>query len=494
MTTLKVPPIPEQPSEGLNQVAVIVSDYLSQGFALAELRRRLETAIPGKFHDLVGAFGLLAELLEERTADLSRAEGELDNEVALRLDAGQPRITTRDDVENTAQTRAAKLRTSNDAIVQNENRFRSIVELAADAIIIANASGHITLVNGSACQMFGYGADEMVGRLVEDLLPSELRTSHLKHREAFYADPKPRSMGEGFQIKGLRKDGSEFIAEASLTPFQTPEGLTVAATVRDVTEKRRLEHLAEEALAELQRSNAELEQFAYVASHDLQEPLRMVGSYTQLLARRYAGLLDDDAKTFIGFAVEGAERMQSLINDLLEISRLGNSGNILAPVSMESVMERTRLNLRASIVESGVLIDQGPLPIVNGDEVQLTQLMQNLITNAIKFRGHEPPHIKIAAKELRGFWTFSVEDNGIGIDPAYKERIFVIFQRLHTRADYPGTGIGLALCKRIVERHGGKIRVESTLGAGSTFSFTLKPAVARGTGRVSTSNGKAPRS
>ena len=228
------------------------------------------------------------------------------------------------------------------------------------------------------------------------------------------------------------------------------------------------------AAEELRRSNSELEQFAYVASHDLQEPLRMISSYTQLLARRYQGRLDADADDFIGFAVEGAGRMQQLINDLLEFSRVGRKSQVLNLVSMDSVAATVLLNLRASINESGANVEYGPLPSVTGDEVQLTQLLQNLIGNAIKFRGEDTPDIQVSAEQSEGSWTFSVSDNGIGIDPAYQDRIFVIFQRLHTRDRYEGNGIGLALCRRIVGRHGGIIWVESSAGAGATFSFTLR--------------------
>lgn len=355
----------------------------------------------------------------------------------------------------------------------SEERFRSFVEVCADAIVIADADGCIRLVNAAAARMFGYEGEDVTGRRVEELLPSELRAIHRGHRAAFYAEPRPRSMGVGLALRGLRKDGSEFPAEVSLTPLQTSDGLQVAAAITDITERRRLEQAVEESVAELRRSNAELEQFAYVASHDLQEPLRMVSNYTQLLARRYEGRLDEDADAFIAFAVEGAGRMQQLINDLLEFSRVGTKGKDLRPTEMESALDTALLNLRAAIEESGAEIEHDPLPAVRGDAVQLAQLLQNLIGNAIKFRGDTPPRIRVSARRDGAGWVFAVQDNGIGIDPVYWERIFVIFQRLHTRSEYGGTGIGLALCKRIVERHRGRIWVESAPGEGATFSFTL---------------------
>jgi light-regulated signal transduction histidine kinase (bacteriophytochrome) len=224
---------------------------------------------------------------------------------------------------------------------------------------------------------------------------------------------------------------------------------------------------------ELTRSNAELEQMAYVASHDLQEPLRMVASYMQLLEQQYADRLDADAHEFIGFAVDGAKRMQTLIDDLLAYSRVGTRAKPLQPTDCAALVATALGSLRMAIEESGAQVQCGPLPVVMGDAAQLTQLFQNLIANAIKFRGRQAPRIAVWADPDDGFWRFAVQDNGIGIAPEYFERIFVMFQRLHSRSTYPGTGIGLAICKKIVERHGGRIWVESTPGTGSTFQFTL---------------------
>ena len=230
----------------------------------------------------------------------------------------------------------------------------------------------------------------------------------------------------------------------------------------------------EESVAELGRSNADLQQFAYVASHDLQEPLRMVSSYTQLIARRYKGKLDADADEFIAFAVDGANRMQRLILDLLAYSRVNTAGRQFEPTAMETVLKAALNNLTNAVKESQAIITHDPLPAVMGDDKQLAQLFQNLLSNAVKFGGAQPPRIHISAKQTDGEWLCSVRDHGIGLDPQYADRIFVIFQRLHTRAEYPGTGIGLAICKKIVERHGGRIWVESQLGKGTTFYFTLR--------------------
>jgi len=230
----------------------------------------------------------------------------------------------------------------------------------------------------------------------------------------------------------------------------------------------------EESVAELGRSNADLQQFAYVASHDLQEPLRMVSSYTQLIARRYKGKLDADADEFIAFAVDGANRMQRLILDLLAYSRVNTAGRQFEPTAMETVLTAALNNLTNAVKESQAIITHDPLPAVMGDDKQLAQLFQNLLSNAVKFGGAQPPRIHISAKQADGEWLCSVRDHGIGIDPQYADRIFVIFQRLHTREEYPGTGIGLAICKKIIERHGGHMWVESELGKGATFYFTLR--------------------
>ncbi|MBX5490155.1 MAG: PAS domain S-box protein [Chloroflexi bacterium] len=361
-----------------------------------------------------------------------------------------------------------------------EARFRALLESAPDAIVITRRDGRIMLVNRQAEAQFGYAREELLDQSIEILVPERYRQRHAWLRAEYHAAPRTRPMGAGLDLYARRKDGSEFPVEISLSPLALDGDVLVTAIIRDITDRKRAERQLQETAAalaqqtaELTRSNAELQQFAYVASHDLQEPLRMVASYTQLLARRYRGKLDADAEEFIAFAVDGAQRMQRLINDLLAYSRVGTQGRPLEPVDCERVLERVLADLSAAIAERGALVTHDPLPVVRADPVQLGQVFQNLLSNAIKFHGAAPPRIHISATPEGDRWRLAVRDHGIGIPPEYAERIFVIFQRLHAQHEYPGTGIGLAICKKIVERHGGRIWVESAPGQGATFYFTL---------------------
>jgi signal transduction histidine kinase len=249
--------------------------------------------------------------------------------------------------------------------------------------------------------------------------------------------------------------------------------MTIARFMGIVIENSELLQSSVEYAEQLKQSNKELEQFAYVASHDLQEPLRMITGYTQLLARRYGGKLDQNADEYIGYAVDGAKRMQGLIRDLLVYSRVGTQGGELSPTDCKVMLQMALKDLRVAIEESGAVVSHDPLPTVMADDHQLGQLFQNLIGNGIKYRDSKAPEIHVSCQQEGRNWVFSVKDNGIGIDPQYAQQIFTIFQRLHTRQEYPGTGIGLAICKKIVERHGGKIWVESQLGKGATFYFSI---------------------
>ncbi|MCI0487053.1 MAG: PAS domain S-box protein [Blastocatellia bacterium] len=404
---------------------------------------------------------------------------------------------------------------------QAEKKFEELLESAPDAMVIVNEEGEIVLVNSQTEKLFGYRRENILGRKVEMLVPEQYRGIHKKHRAEYFTQPQARSMGQERDLYGRREDGSQFPISVSLSPLVTKEGTLVTAAIRDVTDRKRAEEaLAEQSdeltrqAAELARSNAELSQFAYVASHDLQEPLRAIAGCVQLLQHRFEGELDSRTQELISHTVDGATRMQSLINDLLTLSRVGARGEPFKSIDSSIPLERALANLRASIAESSAVVTHGPLPEVNADPTQLTQLFQNLVGNAMKFRSDEAlPIVHISAEQQErhgdtetvdsttsrghgdsftssprppvtaslphGEWVFSVRDNGIGIEPEYSERIFGVFQRLHTRKEYPGTGIGLAICKKIVERHGGRIWVESEPGKGATFYFTL-PDLNRG--------------
>ena len=350
-----------------------------------------------------------------------------------------------------------------------EARFRAMVESVPHGVVMVDGSGEIVFVNRQTERLFGYAREALLGQPIERIVPTRFRERHPEFRATYFADPQARAMGAGRDLFGRRKDGTEIPVEIGLNPIETDEGLFVLASVVDISARKRAEE-------ELRRSNEELERFAYVASHDLQEPLRTVTSYVQLLARRYRDKLDADAAEFIEFAVQGAMRMQRLIEDLLAFSRVGTRAAALVPTDANAALDAALENLKAAAGEAGATLTRGPLPTVLADPVQLGQLFTNLVGNAVKFRGTEPPRVQIGAERDGTQWVFRVRDNGIGIDPQYFERIFVIFQRLHGRNEYPGTGIGLAVCRKIVERHGGRIWVESEEGGGATFSFTLSAA------------------
>jgi PAS domain S-box-containing protein len=350
-------------------------------------------------------------------------------------------------------------------------QLAAIIESADDPILSKDLDGIIRSWNGGAARLFGYRAEEIIGRPATLLIPQDRLDEEPKILEGLTRGEQV----EPFESIRRKKDGTLVPVSLRISTIKDINGRITGASkiVRDITEQKRAEERLHKLLAELERSNRELEQFAYVASHDLQEPLRMISSYTQLLEQRYGDKLDDDAREFINYAVDGARRMQRLINDLLDFSRVSTRGRRLEAMDANEVLGTVRANLSAAIEDAGALVTNGELPSVMADRTQLGQLLQNLIGNAIKFRGALSPHVHVSACEGADEWVLTVKDNGIGIAPEYFDRIFVIFQRLHVTADYPGTGIGLAVCKRIVERHGGRIWVESEPGNGATFSFSI---------------------
>ena len=378
-----------------------------------------------------------------------------------------------------------ELKRAEEELRESEMRFRSVAQSANEGIISADSAGQIISWNKGAEIIFGYSEEEALGRKLEILMPERFRPAHTKALQALHEGAEPRLSGRTIELAGLKKSGSEFPMELSLGYWKKGEEVFFTGIVRDITDRKRadlqirklnveLERRVEERTAELKRSNEELQQFAYVASHDLQEPLRMVSCFTQLLARRYKGRLDADAEEFIAYAVDGAARMHDLLNDLLLYSRVDTRGRPFEAVDCESALNAALDNLRVAVRESGAVVTHGPLPVAMADPPQIVQLFQNLVGNAIKFRRKDArPEVRVEAQLRDGEWRFSVADNGIGFEPRHADRIFVIFQRLHGHGEYPGTGIGLAVCKKIIERHGGKIWAESMPGGGAAFYFTL---------------------
>lgn len=366
--------------------------------------------------------------------------------------------------------------------VPNSELFQGILEAAPDAVVIVDSEGHIQIVNGQAEVLFGYKRDEMLGQTVDMLVPEAIRDEHLGHRARYMANARTRPMGAGLDLRARCKDGTELPVEISLSPLDLTGETLVISIIRDISERREWEGALARRSAELEQSNAELQQFAYVASHDLQEPLRMVVSFLQLLKRRYEGKLDQEADEFIQFAVDGGLRMQQLIQDLLRYSRVGSRELTVELVDSAEVLDEAIVGLGPAIADSKARVTRGDLPHVYADRVQLGQLFQNLVANAIKFHGAAAPRVELGAERASGAWIFSVKDNGIGIPPDQMDRIFRVFQRLHSQSEYPGSGIGLAICKRIVERHGGRIWMDSTPGTGTTFFFTIPEGAERDRG------------
>ena len=320
-----------------------------------------------------------------------------------------------------------------------EQRYRGLLEAAPDSMVVVSPCGDIVLVNVQAEKQFGYRRDELIGRKVTDIIPIGFAERLVADKLRSPEEALAQVIGAGIELTALRKDGGEFPIEIMLSPLESMDGILVTAAIRDISVRKAAEADLIEKIAELKRSNEELSQFAYIASHDLQEPLRMVSSYTQLLAQRYAGKLDADADEFIAFAVDGATRMQRLIQDLLAYSRTGTKTMDVTLVSSQKALDLALNNLGSAVDDSGARVTSGPLPAVHADETQLVQLFQNLIGNAIKYRAESTPQVHVSALQRRGQWQFSVKDNGLGIEEQYYDRIFGMFQRLHNRREFSGT-------------------------------------------------------
>jgi PAS domain S-box-containing protein len=478
---------------GLLEAAPDAMVVVSQGGDIALLNLQAEKQFGYRRDELLGqkvtniipvgfAERLIADDLRSTEDALAQQIGTGIELIGLRKDGGEFPIelmlSPLESAEGTLVTAAIRdisvRKAAETHLAQMEGRYRGLLEAAPDAMVVVNQGGEIVLVNVQAEKQFGYRRDELLGQKVTNIIPvgfaERLIADDLRSPE----DASAQQIGTGIELIARRKDGSEFPIELMLSPLRNAEGILITAAIRDISVRKKAAVVLLQKVDELNRSNEELGQFAYIASHDLQEPLRMVASYTQLLSRRYKGKLDAEADEFIAFAVDGASRMQRLIQDLLTYSRVASKGRALRHTSSEDALRHALANLRGSIEGSGALVTHDPLPAVLADEMQLTQLFQNLVGNAIKYQKSGIPHVHIAAvKNGDKKWIFAVKDDGIGIDPQYFERIFGMFQRLHKREEFSGTGIGLAICKKIVERHGGSIAVESELGHGTTFRFTL---------------------
>ena len=404
-------------------------------------------------------------------------------ENAPRLAAGEPLVELppgEDEVGRLGgalQEASETLRNAKEALQESETRFRTLATHAPVGIFYTDQRGEGVFVNERWSEITGLTAERAQGA-------GWTRALHPEDREwvaTAWAQAARRGSEFHEELRFQRPGGETrcVVARAVGIPDEAGNVRGYLGTVTDITERKQLEREIEERNVELRRSNAELEQFASVASHDLQEPLRIVNGYVRLLARRYRDRIDEEADEFIGYILHGVQRMQNLIEDLLRYARVGTRGEEPEPTDAEDVLATALGNLQASIEETGATVTHDPLPTVHADGSQLTQLFQNLIGNAIKFSGDRKPAVHVGVDRHNGEWEFLVQDNGIGIESEYREQIFQIFQRLHGRDEYPGTGIGLAICKKIVERHGGRIWVESEAGSGAEFRFTIPENAAK---------------
>lgn len=367
----------------------------------------------------------------------------------------------------------AMARTMTEEWRRSERTLKAVTDTAKDGIVTTDAQARILYMNPAAERGFRAPPGSLIGSSALELFAENERPLYERALRRGLHPMEPGLGDHPVEVAARRRDGTEYPAEVTFSRWSSDEDVFITAIIRDISRRRLAEQELERRTQELQRSNAELEQFAYVASHDLQEPLRMVASYVQLLARRYRDQLDADADEFIGYAVDGATRMQRLIQDLLAYARIGRAGKEPVGTDAAQAARQAISQLTEVLREAGARIDIDLVCRVVVVPSQLVQLFQNLIGNAVKFRGAATPSITIDARREDAMWHFRVADNGIGIEPQHRERVFAIFQRLHTRREYPGTGIGLAICRKIVEGHGGTIWVESEPGHGAVFHFTL---------------------
>ena len=409
-----------------------------------DLACRINSQRTDELGTLSRAFDIMAARLEENDSTLHR----------LNLD-----------LEGAVKKRTLELSAANDEL-QLKGK---ILDAASDSIFLLDSQGTFVMVNETTCKTRGYRREEMIGKLLAAFEPAEYGCQVLSRIQHIF------EVGECFfESAHLCKDGTVMPVEIHAQSLEIKGERLIISVARDVSERKQSEDVLRKYALSLERSNKELEHFAYVASHDLQEPLRKIGSFTELLARKYRDKLDDKAGVYLSYIVDGAHRMQILINDLLSFSRVTTKGREFVAVDCNALIARVLLDIEFAVKERDASLSISELPTVMADELQLGQVFQNLLTNALKYcEAGLRPEIKVRVKNNGTDWVFAVSDNGIGIDQQHFERIFQLFQRLHTREEYSGTGIGLALCQKIIERHGGNIWVESTKGQGSTFFFTL---------------------
>ena len=366
-------------------------------------------------------------------------------------------------------------RKAREVILAREQHWRSLVQVAPSAIVCLSADRRIEEFNPEAERLYGKTRGQALGRdYLETFVPEAARKAMAEAvRQALHGRPVRE-----LECAVTAADGSERTMSWYMDRLIDEKGRAsgVIAVGYDVTQRKQAEEQLRRTMDDLARSNRELEQFAYVASHDLKEPLRKVQSFTELLAQRYKGQTDEKTDRYVGHIVDGSQRMQRLIDDLLAYSRVGRSEMKTAPTDLNAIFQRVTHDLGTAIQEKKAVVESDPLPTVNANDAQIGLVLQNLIANGIKFHGAEPPRVRVSAERRGAEWVLCVRDNGIGVDPKHFEKLFQIFQRLHAAGEYPGTGIGLAVCKKIIERHGGRIWIESEPGKGAAFLFTLPPA------------------
>ncbi|GAB4449795.1 MAG: hypothetical protein Kow0031_32280 [Anaerolineae bacterium] len=415
----------------------------------------------------IGRGNLAYRIRLNRNDELGRLAAAFNRMAAQRQEMEDALRHAHDELETRVDERTA-------ALHKSEKSYRQLAETAQDIILTHRLDGRITYINPTGLTLSQYSREELAEMPIEKLVARrQLDQLLVRSEKRLQRDESVMR----FEVDFVPKDGQVVpldVTSSLLRRDDEPDEVLILA--RDIRERKAAEKALSERAAELTRSNAELEQFAYIASHDLQEPLRMVTSYLNLLEQRYGPQLDEDAREFIGFALDGANRMKALIKGLLQFSRVGTRGYPPAPVNMEAILDHVLSTLHMTISHRQAVITRDPLPTIMADGFELEQLLQNLLVNALKFNTATPPRVHVGARRQETNHLFWVQDNGIGIEGSYHQQVFEIFRRLHTREEYSGTGIGLAVCKKIIERHGGRIWVESEPGQGATFYFTLPDA------------------